>query len=77
MYEKTHRYLKNEYEFFDTLKTKDCKIRGICNLLITLKFYQLERSSPLTCFLLLRVGHTIIALSSIIFNFDSLLFKKI
>ena len=28
LYEKTHRYLKNHYQFFDALKTKDRKIRG-------------------------------------------------
>ena len=33
LYEKTHRYLKNNYQFFDAWKTKDCKIRGNCNLL--------------------------------------------
>ena len=26
-------FLKNEYQFFDALKTKDRKIRGNCNLL--------------------------------------------
>ena len=26
LYEKTHRHLKNDYQFFDTLKTKDHKI---------------------------------------------------
>ena len=29
LYKTTHRYIKNDYQFFDTLKTKDCKIRGI------------------------------------------------
>ena len=49
LYDKTHRYLKNDYQFFDTLKTKDCKIRGNCNLiiLITVKFHELEWCSPL------------------------------
>ena len=42
LYEITHRYLKNDYQFFDTLKTKDHKIRGNCNLLIKVKFYKLE-----------------------------------
>ena len=42
LYEITHRYLKNDYQFFDTLKTKDCKIRGNCNLLIKVKFHKLE-----------------------------------
>ena len=43
---KTYRYLKNDYQFFDTLKTKDHKIRGNCNLLIKVKFHELEWSSP-------------------------------
>ena len=34
-----HRYLKNDY---DTLKTNDRKIRGNCNLLIKVKFCNLE-----------------------------------
>ena len=50
LYEKTHRYLKNDYQFFDTLKTKDRKIKktkdrkikGNCNLLIKVKFHELE-----------------------------------
>ena len=46
--EKTHRYLKHDYQFFDTLKTKDRKIRGNCNLLIKVKFQELEGSFPLT-----------------------------
>ena len=29
LYEITHRYLKNDYQFFDTLKTKDRKIEEI------------------------------------------------
>ena len=37
---------KNDYQFFDTLKTKDSKIRGNCNLL-KVKFHELEWSSPL------------------------------
>ena len=28
LYEKAHRYLKNDYQFFDTLKLKDHRIRG-------------------------------------------------
>ena len=32
LFEKTHRYLKNDYQFLDALKTKYCKIRGNCNL---------------------------------------------
>ena len=29
LYEKTHRDLKNDYQFFDALKTKDPKIEEI------------------------------------------------
>ena len=47
LYQKTHRYLKNDYQFFDALKTKDRKIRGNCNLLSKVKFHELELSSPL------------------------------
>ena len=47
LYEKTHRDLKNDYQFFDALKTKDSKIRGNYNLLIKVKFYELEWSFPL------------------------------
>ena len=36
-HEKTHRYLKNGYQFFDTFKAKDRKIRENCNLLIKVK----------------------------------------
>ena len=42
LYEKIHRYLKNDYQFFDTLKTKDRKIGENCNLLIKVKFHELE-----------------------------------
>ena len=42
LYEKTHRCLKNDYQFFDTSKTIDCKIRGSCDLLIKVKFHELE-----------------------------------
>ena len=42
LYEKTHRYLKNDYQFFDALETTDCEIRGICNLLTKVKFHELE-----------------------------------
>ena len=42
LYEKTHRYLKNDYQFWGALKTKDCKIRGNCNLLTKVKFHELE-----------------------------------
>ena len=37
-----YRYLKSDYQFFDTLKTKDRKIRGDCDLLIKVKFRELE-----------------------------------
>ena len=41
-------YLKNDYQFFfDTLKIKDRKIRGNCNLLIKVNFQKLEWISPL------------------------------
>ena len=50
LYEKTNRYLKNDYQFFDALKTKDCKIRVNCNLLTKVKFHILHRSSTLSCF---------------------------
>ena len=42
LYEKIHRYLKNDYQFVDTSKAKDRKIRGNCNLLIKVKFHELE-----------------------------------
>ena len=42
LYEKTHRYLRNDYQFFDTLKTKDPKIRGNCYLLIKVRFFELK-----------------------------------
>ena len=42
LYEITHGYLKKDYQFFDTLETKDHKIRGNSNLLIKVKFYKLE-----------------------------------
>ena len=41
-YKIRHRYLKNDYQFFDTLKTKDRKVRGNWNLLIKVKFHKLE-----------------------------------
>ena len=34
-------YLKNDCQFFDTLKTKR-KIKGNCNLFIKVKFHKLE-----------------------------------
>ena len=42
LYEKTHTYLKNDYQFFNALKTKDHKIRRNCNLLTKVKFHKLE-----------------------------------
>ena len=42
MYEEMHRYLKNDNQFFDTLKTKDHKVRRNCDLLIKVKFHKLE-----------------------------------
>ena len=47
LYEKTRRYLKDDYQFFDSLKTKDRKIRGNCYLLEKVKYHKLESSSPL------------------------------
>ena len=47
LYDKTHRYFKNDYQFFDALKTKDRKIKGNCHLLTKVKFHELELSSPL------------------------------
>ena len=40
LYEITQIYLKNDYQFFDTLKTNHGKIRGNCNLLIKVKFHK-------------------------------------
>ena len=48
--DKTQRYLKNDYQFNDALKTKDRKIRDNCNLLTKVKFHELEWSSPLIAF---------------------------
>ena len=42
LYQKTHKYLKNDYQFFDALKTRDCKIRGNCILFKKVKFHELE-----------------------------------
>ena len=50
LYEKTHRCLKNNYQFFDVLKTKDHKIRGHCNLLIKVKFHELRPPNTNTFF---------------------------
>ena len=41
LYEKTQRYLKSDYQFFDALKIKNRKIRGNCNLLTKVKFHEL------------------------------------
>ena len=41
-YEETHKYFKNDYQFLDTLKTKDRKIGGNFNLFIKVKFHELE-----------------------------------
>ena len=38
----THTYLQNDYQSFDTLKTKHRKTRGNCNLLIKVKFHKFE-----------------------------------
>ena len=48
LYEKTHRYLKNDYRLFDAFKTKDRKVRGNCNLLSKVKFHELALISPLS-----------------------------
>ena len=47
LHEKKHRYLKNDSQFFDALKTKDHKVRGNFNSLTKVKFHELEWSSPL------------------------------
>ena len=31
LYEETHRYFKNDYQFFDDLRIKDRKMRVNCN----------------------------------------------
>ena len=41
MYKNIFLY-ENSCQFFDTLKTKDRKIRGNCKLLIKVKFPELE-----------------------------------
>ena len=33
LYEITHRYVKNDYQIFYTLKTEDRKIRGNCQFI--------------------------------------------
>ena len=42
LYEITNRFIKNDYQFFDALKTRDRKIRGNCNSLAKVKFHELE-----------------------------------
>ena len=42
LYEITHRYIKKDYQFFNTLKRKHPAIRGNCNVLIKVKFQKLE-----------------------------------
>ena len=42
LYGITLRYLKNNDQFCDTLKTNHCKIRGNCHLLVKVKFHKLE-----------------------------------
>ena len=42
LYEITHRYLKSDYQLFDTFDKKDRKIRGNSNLLKKVKFHKLE-----------------------------------
>ena len=48
LFEITHRYLKNDYQYLDTLKIKHRKIRGNYNSFIKVKFHKLQSSSPLT-----------------------------
>ena len=42
LFEKTQSYLKKNCQFFDALKTNDCKITGNCNLLTKVKFHELQ-----------------------------------
>ena len=42
LFQETRRYLNSDYQFFDALKAKDCKIRGNCNLLAKVKFHECE-----------------------------------
>ena len=42
--------MKNDYQFFDALKTRNRKIRGYYNLLIKVRLHKSERSSPLKHF---------------------------
>ena len=43
LYEITHRYLKNHYQFSNTLKTKDRKTKGNYDILTKGKFHKIER----------------------------------
>ena len=38
LFEITQRYLKNDYQFFDTLKRRHRKVRGNCNFLMEVNF---------------------------------------
>ena len=51
LYEITHTYLKNDYQFFDSLKKKHRKIRGSCNLLIKVKFHKFSFKDQELCIL--------------------------
>ena len=42
LYKKTPRYLKNDYQFFDTLKQKIVKLEANCNLSLKVKFHELQ-----------------------------------
>ena len=42
LYEKTHRYLKNDYQLFRALETKDRKIRENCNVSTKFTFHELD-----------------------------------
>ena len=55
LYKKTRRYLKSNYQFFDTFETKVRKIRGNCNLLIKDWLEKLKRSSAFYLFFLLLI----------------------
>ena len=42
VFEITQRYLKNDYQYFDTLKIKHRTIRGNCNSFIKVNFHKLQ-----------------------------------
>ena len=42
LYEITNRFMKNDYQFFDALKTRNRKIRGYYNLLIKVRLHKSE-----------------------------------